>query len=704
MKYPLEWLKEYVPIKISTEKLAERMTAAGFEVESIEDTPAGIVFDVEVTPNRADCLSIVGMAREIAAFTGQPMQPKKNAQIPKDKPPLESLVRAASKKDTAIKIKLEDKDLCPRYIGQLFENIEIKPSPEWMQKRINACGTRAINNIVDITNYVLYEYGQPLHAFDYAKIADQTIHVRNANKNEKILALDELSYTLDADRLVIADTEKTLAIAGVMGGIGCETTESTTTLLLEAACFERIQVRRTSRALGLASESSYRFERGLDARGVWIAAQRAAQLIEELAGGNLVAVKEAGKKIAQRKSLSVSTAALNGWLGTDLKTREVQQALKAVGCEAIAKTKDILTVTPPSYRPDIVQAVDCYEEVARIIGYENIPSTIPEVALATEPIACDVLSQTLEKGGEPSPMHAQLTSLKCKVASLGLNETMNWALLPEESLTRIGLSKGMAIPLANPLSQDQAYLRPNLLIGLLSAVRRNLAHGAEGLRLFEVGSVFNKESKPAERQTLGLAIAGTWQRDWLGHSEASFIVLKGLIENLVQRLVKQPLELEPRPLSWALQGESVAVKIAGRTVGVLAQVDPQVLASGDIETPVWFAELDVPSLCAVNSCEQKITAPAVYPPVKRDLSILIDNSTTYADLLDAINSVVDAETVSVNLMDRYAGKKLPQGKYSITFNLAYRAADRTLTAEEAETHHQKIVSHLQDKFGAQLRG
>lgn len=704
MKYPLEWLKEYVPINLSVEALAERMTAAGFEVESIEDSPAGTIFDVEVTPNRADCLSIVGMAREISAFTGQPLQPKKYCLIPKDKPASEGLSRAAARKDTAVKIKIEEPQECTRYIGQLFDNIQIKPSPDWMQKRINACGTRSINNIVDITNYVLYEYGQPLHAFDYTKLAGNSIIVRKAKSGEKMLALDELTYALNPEQLVIADAEKAVAIAGVMGGIGSETTETTTRLLLEAACFERIQVRRASRALGLASESSYRFERGVDPRGVWIAAQRAAQLIAELAGGQLVAVKDAGRKIPDRKSLLISTGELNDWLGTKHKTRDIQQALKAIGCEAIAKNKETIEVTPPSYRPDIEQPVDGYEEVARLLGYDSIPATIPEVVMATEPIPGSVLNQSLQKSDAAHPTYAQLTSLRCAAAGLGLNETMNWALLPGEMLERIGLSPEEAVPLANPLSQDQAYLRPNLVIGFLSAIRRNLAHGAEGVRLFEVGSIFDKQRKPAERQTLGLAIAGVWEKDWQHKVEASFSLLKGLIENLAARTAHAPVTLTPTMLPWGLRGESVSISVGDRACGVMAQANPQLLAEGGIDIPVWIAQIDIPSLCAELRRSEKVRTPAMFPPVKRDLSILVSKKTTFSELLNGLFESVDPKTVTVNLMDRYAGKKLPQDKYSVTFNLAYRHPDRTLTAEEAEQQHQKILTHLQQKFAVELRG
>ena len=676
MRVPLEWLKEYVPIKLSPEALAAKLTMAGLEVVAVHEADGQPVLDIEVTPNRADCLSIIGIAREVAAVTGQRLQlPQRSASHAK-----------RSGKTAPPVIRIEDKTGCSRYIGRLMTGAKIGPSPEWMQRRLVACGARPINNVVDITNYVLFEYGQPLHAFDFSRLVQGTILVRRAKTNEPLTTLDGVKRALPSDVLVIADASRPVAVAGVMGGTGSEVTQQTREVLLESALFDSVTVRRTARQLGLASESSYRFERGVDPAGVEAASARAADLLKALAGATEVAMVDAGTKPSARRAIALEPQRLSRWLGVRLDPPSIRTSLARLGCR-VASTghASTLQVIPPSFRQDVTQPVDLYEELARLTGYDKIPATTPAGALPA-PSA---------QAGD----YGRMQSLKCLCASLGLTEAITWSLLSEAELARCGMPASQAARLANPLSQDHAYLRPSLLPGLLQAVRRNVTQGTPDIRFFELGQVVDGQR---EQPRLGIVLSGLWKRDFRAGETGDFWVLKGLIESLVGRLCQGAPSFTTTSPPWAERGQGSRIQLDGRPIGEAGQVSRTIAHALDIEQPVVFAELSVESLLAAKRPTPRVKVPSLFPPVKRDLSFFIGTDVPFERVQRAIRDAAGSTADRVDLLDWFT-KNAPAGKHSFTFSIEYRDAARTLTASEADAIHQRVGQALVSQFGAQLR-
>ena len=686
MKVPFEWLKEFVVLRMTPKALADRLTMVGLEVTGIHDVDGAPILDLEITPNRADCLSMIGVAREVAVMTEQPLKlPKRSAPAPRTGAvqPLATRARVAQRPS----IHIEDRTGCQRYIGRVLEGVRIAPSPAWMQRRLIACGVRPINNVVDVTNYVLLEYGQPLHAFDFEHIAGGTILVRRARPNERLTTLDGVSRALAQDMLVIADANQAVAIAGIMGGIGSEVTDRTRTLLLESALFDPVTVRRTARKLGLTTESSYRFERGVDPVGVETASQRATELLQELAQGEETVVCDVGQKPLKRTGILIDPERASRWLGTPLSPTLMRTTLAKLSCHVASAGKGPLHVSVPSFRRDLTQAVDLYEELARVAGYERIPSTLPTVSL------------TIARS-EASQSYQRVQSLRWLCASLGLTEAITWSLIAESDLARCGYTSADATRLTNPLSQDHAYLRPSLLMGLLRVVQHNVSQGAAGVQLFEVGSVV---SKGTEQLQLGIIVSGVWSRDWRTKDPCDFFRLKGLLTALTERFCHGTLQFVPTRQSWAETGQTTETQMDGKSVGVAGQVAHSIASALDLEQEVWFAELSVDALLEAVHATPFVSSPMKFPPVNRDLSFLVETSASFGSIERAIREVAGALAIRVELIDRYTGSQVPSGKHSLTFSIEYRDSSRTLTAAEVETVHTRIGQTLVRQFGAQLR-
>ncbi len=695
MKIPLEWLKEYVTIRVSPKVLAHRLTMAGLEVVGFLEVDGERVFDIEVTPNRSDCLSIIGVAREVAAITGQRLKTTLSPGARgKGQGVRRSLTfpRPPSAAPRPV-IHIEDHEGCQRYIGRLIAGVTVKPSPEWMQRRLIACGVRPINNVVDVTNYVLLEYGQPLHAFDYDRLSEATIRIRRAFADESITTLDNVERKLQNQTLVIADAKQAVAVAGIMGGLGTELTAQTRNVLLESAWFDPILIRRTAKALGLSTESSYRFERGVDPVGVETASQRASALIVSVSCGCEVACCDAGTKPKARTTITLESDRMNRWLGTTVSTANVRSMLAQLSCHvASSGSGTTLQVAVPSFRRDLTTAVDLYEELARLMGYDRIPSALPSATL----------TQT-HPGSAFLGFHTRIESLRDFCVSLGLIETIHWALISKEDLTRCGFKAEQAVTLANALSQDQAYLRPSLVMGLLQSVRRNLFQQAAGVGLFELGSVMQARPSPMEKQRLGIALCGWWTLDWQTKEPCDFFRLKGMLWSIVEHWGAGQLQMRPAVCPWLDSAQTAELFLAGTSMGMAGQVARSVLQALDVDEPVWIAELDVASLLSSGQKLPKITPPSSFPPIKRDLSILVEQRWDCASLERAIREAAGAILRRLELIDRYSGKQTPEGKYSLTFSLEYRDPEKTLTAQEVEAVHQRIVQHLASHFAAQQR-
>ncbi|MBI4342741.1 MAG: phenylalanine--tRNA ligase subunit beta, partial [Candidatus Omnitrophica bacterium] len=580
---------------------------------------------------------------------------------------------------------------CSRYIGRLIERVAIKPSPDWMQRRLLACGARPINNLVDITNYVLLEHGQPLHAFDFDRLAEGTVLVRRARPDEPITTLDGERRTLHAETLVIADAKRPVAVAGVMGGMDSEVLPQTTRVLLESARFDPLTVRRTARRLGLASESSYRFERGVDPLGVEAASVRAAALIQELAGGREVTVRDVGEPPRPRTTISLDPARMSRWLGVRIDPPAARTTLARLACR-VASTARGMQVQPPTFRQDLAQEVDLYEELARLIGYDRIPSTLPAAPIAGA-------------GAPEASAYWRTHALRDLCASFGLTEAVTWSLVSESDLARHGFAASQAARLANPLSQDHAYVRPSLLIGLLRAVRRNVSQGLADLRLFELGSVMAPEDVVQRRESarVGIILSGAWSRDWREQLPSDFVRLAGLIHGLLGRLCGSTVRFAPQDAPWAEPGQAATVVLDGHALGAAGQVCAATAKALDIEQRVWFGELSVETLLRAGRETPSVRTPAAFPPVKRDLSILVGQEAAFEAIDRTIREQGGTLAGRVELIDRYTGKPIPDGKTSLTFSIEYRHPERTLTAAEADDVHRRIGQRLVERFGASLR-
>ena len=682
MKVPLEWLKAYVTVRLSPEVLAKRLTMAGLEVVGMERVDGEVVFDLEVTPNRPDWLSIIGVAREVAVITKQRL---KLPGLGKGQP--------AASRAPGLRIQIEDRRGCSRYLGRLLEGVTVGPSPTWLQRRLIACGARPINNVVDVTNYVLFEGGQPLHAFDLATLAEGTVLVRRARPGEPITTLDGVSRQLDAEMLVIADARRAVAVAGIMGGVGSEVTDRTTRLLLESALFEPRMIRRTARRLGLASESSYRFERGVDPAGMETASRRAEVLLCELTGGRVVAVKDVGRHPVARRAIVVDAQRIGRRLGIRVDGPTLRTTFARLGCRVSGPTTSGgWQVTPPSFRQDLQQEVDLSEELVRVIGYDQLPATIPVTPL------------TLALGGAATG-YDRLHALRELCASLGLMETITWGLIAPHDLTPFGFSLDQATRLANPLSADHSVLRPSLIIGLVQTIQRNLAQGALGVRVFELGSIVPLgKASGREVSALGLGVVGLWQRDWRVKEPADFFTLKGLLGAIVERCCGTAAEWSPAERPWSAVGQGAEIRVAGQVVGFAGQLARRIAETLNVEPALWLAELSVEALLAApRASTVSASAPTVVPPVKRDLSFLVDRAMAFATVDRILRETGGLLASRIELIDRYTGPQVPEDKASLTVSIQYRDAQRTLTADEAEALHQRIRQALVDRCQAQLR-
>jgi phenylalanyl-tRNA synthetase beta chain len=643
-----------------------------------------VIFNLEVTPNRPDCLSMIGLAREIAALTGAPLV----------LPELTYPESEGSIKDK-ITIEIIDADLCPRYCASLITGIKIAESPEWMKKRLISYGMRPINNIVDITNYVMLEYGQPLHAFDYEKLEGKGIVVRRAQRNEKITSLDGIERSLTRDMLVIADKERAVAVAGIMGGANSEVSESTTSILLESASFKPASVHFTGRMLAMPSEACVRFERGISPEITLPALKRATQLIVELGGGTAAKdIVDVYPGKTPRKAIKVSTADIKRVVGIEYNLEQMTSALTALGfeCQKDESTSAVTAKAPP-WRSDINIPVDVMEEVARMVGYEKIPTT-----LLAQPI--------------PRQNIMPMTAFKRRVINImvgyGFQELVSYPMTNLEVLSKLSpkAKKPEILPvhIANPSSSEQEYLRPTLQADLLTALSVNKAFLDDGLRLFELGKVYlpKEASLPDEPDILCGVIAGRRSRSsWQGESEiVDFFDAKGIVEGLLNKIgvLAKFEKSEDENLHPVNQAKITA---DGKPIGTAGEVHPLVTEHFEIPVPVYLFELELSLLLPL--IRQKFYKPIPkFPSMVRDIALVVDIGVTHQQILDIIKGF--SLVTDVALFDVYAGDQVPAGKKSLAYHLTFQNPDRTLTDQQVNGVQQAILKKLTTELGASLRG
>lgn len=679
MKLPVSWLKEYIEVNLSPEKLEEVLTMSGSKVEAIQKKGADTVIEIEVTTNRPDTLSILGLAREVSALTS------KKVQFPAVYSKTKKISKTTSSKE--IEILVEEKKGCPKYTARILKNVSIKDAPAKTRSFLSAVDVRAVNNAVDATNFVLFECGQPLHAFDYDKISGKKIIVRFSRKGEKFTGIDGMEHELDDKTLVIADAKSPIAIAGVMGGKSTEVTSSTKNILLESAYFDPALVRQAARKYKISTESSYRFERGVDPGNIEQASERASGLILEWAGGEEVPgllSKDFSKKPAV-SSISLRLARVEALLGMKVAQPKILSIFKALGLEAKASGSGKVTVKVPTFRRDLIQETDLIEEVLRIQGFEKIPTIIPATSHG--------------KQRAESPKAAGISEAKKFMAALGFQEIITYSLLSLKALKDAGFSPEKSHKIVNAVSAEQEYFRPSLLPGMLGALLFNVHRKAASARFFEVG---NRCVGGKEETVLGILFYGSLENHWLRKTDASFYDLKGAVQNFFDFLkVKDPV--------WSGQeapaglGQSLSVALEGKPLAYLGTVLPLVQKKFDLPKEAFYAEIVLEDIWAEKKRSFKVKPVAKFPLVRRDIAFVIDEKVAVADLEGTMRRAASGYLQEVQLFDQYIGKNISSGKRSLAFSLAYQKETGTFTEDEILSLQKKVGEALKQEYQVEFR-
>jgi phenylalanyl-tRNA synthetase beta chain len=671
MKVPLSWIREFVDVTASAEEIGTLLSVRGLALEGLERDGDDVVMDFDVTANRPDCMSIRGVAREIAAAYRLPFR---DNVVWRDA--LSSIVELSG---VTIPITIEAPELCGRYVGIVADVTSIGPSPEWMQRRLRACGVRPISNVVDITNYVLLEMGQPMHAFDYAKLAGPAIVVRRARQGERLTTLDGKARTLTTDMLVIADAERAQAIGGVMGGADSEVSSTTRRIVFESAYFNPQSVRATSKKLGLKTEASMRFERGADPTVPSFGALRASELLAEIgAGAAAGAPNDVNPHTPATRDVNLPKASVAGLLGMDVPDADVLRILQALGFDP-ESSGDEWSVTVPSWRVDIHRKEDVIEEIGRHHGFEHLPSTFPSV----------------EKAPPPSdPRIARDRRVRTALLGMGFSETITFAFI-EAAAAAPYLDGSAAVALANPLSEKFAVMRPSLLPGLVDVLSHNRRHGRPDVRIFEIGTRFSPagETRGAAFAWMGLGTPDHWSG---ARRPVDFSDIKGVVEQLAALASVTIAFAEAEP-SYLVRGRAARILIDGQPIGVLGQLAPELGESRDLPAggEVYVAELNLDAVTAAAPIETRRAASLPrYPFVVRDVSILVANTLSADTVRGTIRSAAPGTLVQVREFDRYEGKGIPDGKVSLSFRLTFQSPERTLTDDEVQAAMQHIIDAL----------
>lgn len=702
MRVSFNWLKDYVDIRISPQVLADKLTMAGLEVTSMTKHEADTIMEIEVTPNRTDCLSIIGIAREVAAITDKKLKIPKNSSF-------------RGRSVLSVPIQIQEKDLCRRYIGCVIKNIEVRPSPAWLIQRLEAMGIRAVNNIVDITNFCLLEFGQPLHAFDLDKLEGRRIIVRPAEENEQIVTIDGLQRNLNRSVLVIADKASPQAIAGIMGGKNSEVSETTTSIILESAYFEALNIHNTSRKLGLASQSSYRFERGVDWAGVSEGALRAIELIKKLARpskgrsrkvliGKLIDKRPAAVR-GRTKTKAVKPGQINKVrlryvkvaeaLGVEISPAYIKEVLRKLQFAIVRRSKETITVAVPSFRNDISREADLIEEVTRLYGYDNIPLSLTQLA-----------PNLSSAGGLELTSETTYNAVREILASLGLNEIMTYSLISRQALRKLG-APYETLTIKNPLSYEQEILRPSLLVGMLNSIVTNINRKNTNLKLFELSRVYIKGAGAPESTELCIGIAGKKDDNWMKKSgEYCFFDLKGIVETLLRKLGIEDFRFAEEDFPVFVSGRSSALVFSpekSSAFGFLGEVKKEVLERFDINTAVYVCSLRLGELLSRIHREKRFVPLVRFPSIERDVSLIVPQEVNAEQIVSIINKIGRELVTKVTLFDQYFGEQIPSGSRGLSFSINYCSKERTLTAQEVDKLHLEVRQALSKELKSQVR-
>jgi len=682
MKISYNWLRELGRITLEPHELAEKLTMIGLAVDSVERLGDDHILDFDIGSNRPDCLSHLGIAREAALLDQGSLALPTTAPVEVDQPAHE-----------AAAVQIDDAVLCPRYAARVVRGVRVGPSPAWLVNRLESIGQRSVNNIADVSNYVMYEMGQPTHAFDLNRLAGAKIIVRRAQHGEQITTLDGFTRELSTQMLVIADSHRAVAVAGVMGGEDTEIGAATTDVLIESAYFNPRSVRTTARQLGLDTEASYRFERGADFGAQARAADRVATLIQEVAGGRILkGVIDAYPVPVVRDSVHLRTSRIKQISGLDVTIEQAARILGALGFTVeVLPAQGELRAVAPSFRVDVSREVDLVEEVVRHVGYDLIDQTLPPSTVA----GCFL------------PGEGARRAVRHSLAALGFDEAISFSFVNPETDRTFSPSNRGRIVLANPIDASEDEMRSSLLTGLLESVQRNFNYNSRDLKLFELGRVFDapgSDGRPVERESLALIVTGEAAvDDWRGHRSLDFYDLKGIVEALLDIFDVKGFTIERASVEYLHPGQSCSLVLDGFVVARFGRIHPRVAALFKYRQPVYVAEIDFERLLELEVRRAAYSSIPRLPATSRDVSAMVPDTVLWGNIESAITGLGINEIDSVRLFDVYKGQGVPEGMRSLAFRVIYRGDGRTLTDDEVSAGHEKVRQLLEHKFGAQLR-
>ena len=695
MKVVYNWLKEFVEVKASPEDLRARLSLVGIAVDAIDDTVAGPVLDAEITANRPDCLGHLGIAREVAAIYRVPLKPLH--------PNLKEITEKAA---GATRVEIEAPELCGRFTARVIRGVKVQPSTDWLRQRLEAIGEKSINNVVDVTNYVMFELGHPLHAFDFDKLAEHQLVVRRAQPGEKIKTLDGGEHKLTKDMCVIADAQRAVSIGGIMGGANSEISLSTKDILIECAWFDPISIRRSAKALGLRTEASYRFERGADPEMTELASRRAAELIQQVAGGEILAgVVDIYPHREPEKKIELSRKELLRVMGADVPDRDIEQILSALGFHPVRVDSNrgsdgsiaaVWECRAVSWRQDVTRSIDLIEEVARHYGYDKFPPRLPPAKIAAHRLP-----------------HAEAQDrLRERIVALGYQEIVEIPIVDtkrDELFRSGGLEPAL---IGNPLAEDAAVMRSSGTVSMLRAIEWNLNHGQRNLRLFEIGKTYElRNGEPVETPVLTLGITGSAREKTIyeGARDFEFADLKGDLDTIGG--LAGGFTWESGGPQWLSGARAARLHLTHKTgqrefIGTAGQIAKRIADEFKFRQNVLVAELKLESLLTglENAAAALRFKPLPrFPAVERDFSVVLADGVQFAQVEDAIRSLGIPELQSIEALDLFRGGQVPAGKYSLMIRVTFQSAEATFTDARLNDFSSRIVAALQQKLGATLR-
>jgi phenylalanyl-tRNA synthetase beta chain len=685
MKISYKWLQEIVDIDLSAQDLAEKLTLVGLELDGMHEFDGDYILDIETTSNRGDCLSHLGVAREIAVFSGKNL--KLNVSTPDQTKTFENLVT------------IENSDLCHRFTARLIKNVKIKPSPDWLVRRLESIGERSINNVADITNYVMHELGQPMHAFDFDKLSGNRIIVKNARSGQKFTTLDEVERALDESMLMICDQEQPIAVGGVMGGLHSGITNNTVNVLLEVAYFDRDNIRTTSNKLNLATEASYHFERGVDIENLISASNRATKLICELAEGT----PDGFIDVYPKKYISNHIYAPNlqkeikRLSGLTVEQNKIDNILKSLGLEKTDENQ----YKSPTWRNDLSIDEDLVEEVVRIVGYDQIGEELP-YALSS---------------GEYQPNEIRKKRLRQSLSTIGFNESITYSFIDSKFDNLFDFIPEVAesndefpfISIKDPIIEGATRMRQTLLAGLLDAVKTNFNHQNKNIKLFEIGKIFtkskNENNLPNEIETLGIILTGEekFENRVQSNRQLDFYDLKGAVELCIDSLKLAELVYQPKNFKHLQSGQSAELLFDSKPIGSMGKLDSGISTQYKFKQPVYLAEINLQALLNKTELPAFYQPLPIYPGIQRDVSLLVKRDNSFEEIRDKISEQNFELCRNVQFVDIFEGKGMADDERSITIRLDYRSNERTLVEDEVEMVHQQILDSITSNFDLKLR-